>query len=368
VIQLLLYEFDGYVLRPNDISLGEAEQKEFLQADGTKFRRLRTFRRELVLKIVGITETDAQPYIAAASNPLQPSRTINIGGQIVSNAILVNATITAPVIIQATDLSFNVSLVDLTLTYESQDWFQDYNYLLFDGYPVDPEDVQFSTESRTVIVNDGGNAIEVQQQKFSITIILRGTPPHVAHDYLSVLRLSANTLNPPLRTIDVGGIVIEDALLIAVEPSSLIEIGGTHIRPALQLTYRSKRWTNDRDVVFKGFAVEEVQLGEAQSINVEYNHNGVLSSVPVIRRQITFVILGMPIDSFRNFENIARANRLNLINGNIDTEDITVYGITFLNCFLLAVQPSGKITFMDDERIQAVIESVTLIYESREWV
>lgn len=122
-IDVGLVAFKGFAVRPEDVTFGEAGTKdlEFLGGGGAVL--IAQFRRpSLTIILRGITQQQAQPFIQQAQRSAialftgsAQRETFEIAGYRVPNAVLVQATPSAPLQIAGSAL-----IEQLTLLYESQ--------------------------------------------------------------------------------------------------------------------------------------------------------------------------------------------------------------------------------------------------------
>jgi hypothetical protein len=121
-VSILLPQFDGYGVNPDDITIAEAETQDVPVLINGRVRQVKLVRRSMTIKLKGIQAGSALAYINQAVNAAvsqiigTPSyRDINVGGYTLRSAVLVKATPTA-------SISFNGLQImpSLELVYESQ--------------------------------------------------------------------------------------------------------------------------------------------------------------------------------------------------------------------------------------------------------
>jgi hypothetical protein len=355
--------FQGFPVKPEDIKFGEADAKDLQKEDGNNFKKIRIYRRTCDITLRGILAG------AISQFRLNSVSSFTIGGISMPNAVLLSLQPGSITKLLTGDIREEVQL-----KYETKDYVQNVDLETFDGHPLTEEDVQFSYEEKTIPINGasvgigsggGGLKKDVIVRKTKVTIALKGTDPSAANTYLSLLEQTPQ--NPPERSITVAGRTIPDAILVNVNPSGIITVDEISLRPTLQLEYKSAKWSDGNgssSTRFKGFEVDGVSFGNAESQQVEVNNNGTRSQFAYTRQSITINLSGVPTGSVSSFFGEAANNRRNLRNAPGTGETISLLGVSISNCVLLQASPSGKTNTVGGTEY---VDSLSLSYDSTIW-
>jgi len=105
----------------------------------------------------------------------------------------------------------------------------------------------------------------------------------------------------------------------------------------------------------------DVSINDGGSISIPLNRNGDIRERAAAIKQIQFNVRGLTGNEVAILDNVAQTNLINDLNGiNPRFRDIRISGLTYLNCFLTSVQPSGSLSV----GAQEVVDSTTIVYET----
>lgn len=105
----------------------------------------------------------------------------------------------------------------------------------------------------------------------------------------------------------------------------------------------------------------DVQQGEGNSITIQLNRGGDIIEQQLAKRTITFSVKGLTGLEIGTLRTLADNNLLALLAGNNPTiQSIGFSGITYPDCFLRTVNPSGSVNVGGFD----VVENCELVYET----
>jgi hypothetical protein len=105
----------------------------------------------------------------------------------------------------------------------------------------------------------------------------------------------------------------------------------------------------------------DISEGDASSITVPLNRAGDIIEQQIAKRQFTFNVKGLSGTEIASLKAVADANLTNLLAGSNPTyQTIAFSGITYPNCFLRSVKPSGSVTVGTNE----IVDSCAVLYET----
>jgi hypothetical protein len=110
---------------------------------------------------------------------------------------------------------------------------------------------------------------------------------------------------------------------------------------------------------FRGFAFrpDSISFGDGETVEININRGGTITKIPVIKRTVTFTIVGATSTDLALFENERSNNIDGLISGAASFEDIDIFGYELPNSILTKVTPSkpfkaNGIELMDEIQLQ----------------
>ena len=115
------------------------------------------------------------------------------------------------------------------------------------------------------------------------------------------------------------------------------------------------------DLVGRVVQPGDISEGDANSITIPLNRNGDIIEQAIAKRQFTFRVRGLSGPEITQLKSVSDSNLTNLLAGtNPALSTIAFSGISYPNCFLRSVKPSGSVTVGGIE----VVDSSELIYET----
>jgi len=114
----------------------------------------------------------------------------------------------------------------------------------FHGYGVNPDDITIAeAETQQVPVLINGRVRQVNLVRRNMTIKLKGIN---AGDALAYINQAINSPvdqiigTPPYEDINMGGYILQKAVLVKATPTPCISFNGLQIMPTLELVYESQ--------------------------------------------------------------------------------------------------------------------------------
>lgn len=105
----------------------------------------------------------------------------------------------------------------------------------------------------------------------------------------------------------------------------------------------------------------DISEGDGNSITVPLNRGGDIIEQQIAKKQFTFNVKGLSSSEVTELKSISDANLLNLVAGTNPTiRSIAYSGLTYADCFLRSVKPSGAVSVGDEE----IVDSTSLVYET----
>jgi len=105
----------------------------------------------------------------------------------------------------------------------------------------------------------------------------------------------------------------------------------------------------------------DISEGDAASITVPLNRGGDIIEQQIAKRQFTFRVRGLSGSEITVLKSTQETNLTNLIEGsNPSLQTIAFSGLSYPNCFLRSVKPSGSVTV----GTQDIVDSSELVYET----
>lgn len=105
----------------------------------------------------------------------------------------------------------------------------------------------------------------------------------------------------------------------------------------------------------------DISEGDGNSITIPLNRGGDIIEQGIAKRQFTFKVKGLSATEVTLLKGISDTNLTNLLAGtNPSIKTIAFSGITYTDCFLRSVKPSGSITVGNDQ----IVDSTDCLYET----
>jgi hypothetical protein len=105
----------------------------------------------------------------------------------------------------------------------------------------------------------------------------------------------------------------------------------------------------------------DISEGDGNSITVPLNRGGDIIEQGIAKRQFTFKVKGLSATEVTLLKSISETNLTNLLAGSTPAVKVIAFsGLTFSDCFLRSVKPSGSVRVGDDE----IVDSTDLLYET----
>lgn len=105
----------------------------------------------------------------------------------------------------------------------------------------------------------------------------------------------------------------------------------------------------------------DISEGDGNSITVPLNRGGDIIEQQIAKKQFTFKVRGLSASEVTALKSLSDTNLTNLVAGTNPTiKSVSYSGLTFDDCFLRSVKPSGSVTIGDDQ----IVDSTDLLYET----
>jgi hypothetical protein len=348
-----LFIFDNYAVEPNDISFGEAETKEIKESNGSSgWKRIRVVRPSITITIRGISVGEASSYIAQSSQGGSATRTITVAGKTIQSAKLKSAKPSAPI-----SIAENEVLDSLELLYES-DSFTDPKllYETFDGYPVDPNKVNFSDgDTKEIAYRDGNKLSKIKASRRQVSITLEGVPDAAVSQYSTARHAYPQTT----RTITLAGRTLPECKLISLSHTGLNIAGeGRRLVESLTLTYETKDYLPGIEFgLFEGYPVEpgDISFSHVEGETFDRAKGSGFAKYRLTKLKLSVTLKGVALPDVAKFDS--------RLTGSQSPKNLSVAGRNARNMVLVNVSPSG-VTVVNGRNI---VDSLRLDYESENW-
>jgi hypothetical protein len=105
----------------------------------------------------------------------------------------------------------------------------------------------------------------------------------------------------------------------------------------------------------------DITQGDTAAVTVPLNRNGDIIEQQIVKKQFTYKVKGLTDVEVASLKSLADTNLTNLVAGtNPTVKAITYSGLTFSQCFLRSVKPSGGVTIGNN----VIVDSTDLLYET----
>ena len=105
----------------------------------------------------------------------------------------------------------------------------------------------------------------------------------------------------------------------------------------------------------------QIQRAEADSVAFSLNRNKDITQYNAVKFQFTYQVEGLNSDEVQALQNLVEQNLANLLlDTGVSFVTVSYSGLTYTNCFLRRVNPSGPIIVGDLQ----IIEQTELIFET----
>jgi hypothetical protein len=117
------------------------------------------------------------------------------------------------------------------------------------------------------------------------------------------------------------------------------------------------------DLVGRVVQPGDISEGDANSLTIPLNRGGDIIEQAIAKRQFTFRVRGLSGAEITQLKGVSETNLTNLLAGtNPSLRTISFSGVSYPNCFLRSVKPSGSVTVGGFD----VVDSSELIYETQD--
>jgi hypothetical protein len=105
----------------------------------------------------------------------------------------------------------------------------------------------------------------------------------------------------------------------------------------------------------------DISEGDGNSITIPLNRGGDIIEQAIAKRQFTFKVKGLSATEVTQLKSISDTNLTNLLAGSSPSIKLIAFsGLSYPDCFLRSVKPSGAVKVGDDE----IVDSTDLLYET----